>query len=178
MFIIASISMLRERVAGTLERLMTLPISKFQLIGGYALAFGILATLQAVIASIVLLGFLDVSVVGGALRVIVVAVLAGLLGMGLGLFTSSLASSEFQAVQFLPAFVFPQLLVCGLFSPYEQMARPLQLFADITPLYYLIQAMRTVTSSTAWPGQELAIIVLFLAGAVILASISVRKGNT
>lgn len=175
MFIIASISMLRERTSGTLERLMTLPITKFELISGYAIAFGALAALQAALASLITLQFLDVSVTGGALHVLLLAVVAGVLGMGFGLFTSSLATSEFQAVQFLPAFVFPQLLVCGLFAPFEQMARPLQLFADATPLTYLVKAMRTVVTTTSWPGHELLIISGFFILSITLATISLRK---
>lgn len=177
MFIIASISMLRERTNGTLERLMTLPITRFELLCGYAGAFGLLAALQAILASLVTLKLLDVSVLGGELHIIAFAVIAGVLGTGFGLFTSSLATSEFQAVQFLPAFVFPQLLVSGLFTPFDQMARFLQLFADITPMYYLVNAMRTVVMSTVWPVQETLILGLFFIVAIFLASVGLRKTN-
>lgn len=175
MFIIASISMLRERTTGTLERLMTLPITKFEMISGYAIAFGTLAAIQAILASIVTLQFLGVTVAGGELRLLVIAIIAGVLGMGFGLFTSSLATSEFQAVQFLPAFVFPQLLVCGLFAPFDQMARALQLLADITPLSYLVTAMITVVTTNAWPTGELGIIALFFVVSISLATVSLRK---
>jgi ABC-2 type transport system permease protein len=177
MFIIASISMLRERTNGTLERLMTLPITKFELICGYAIAFGTLAALQAILASFITLHFLGVTVAGGEAHVLMLAIIAGVLGMGFGLFTSSLATSEFQAVQFLPAFVFPQLLVCGLFAPFEQMARPLQLLADVTPLSYLVAAMRTVVTSTNIPAHELLVIGVFFVFSVALATISLRKTN-
>lgn len=175
MFIIASISMLRERKGGTLDRLMTLPLTKFELIAGYAIAFGILAAAQAALACFVTLGLLDVQVMGGWQTLLVIAIMAGTLGMALGLITSSLAQSEFQAVQFLPAFVFPQFLVCGLLAPFEQMARPLQLLADITPLYYLVKAMRVVTTSINWPITELSIVGIFFVGSVIIAAISIRN---
>lgn len=177
MFIIASISMLRERTNGTLERLMTLPITKFELISGYALAFGLLAALQAILASIITLHFLGVSVASGELHIISIAIIAGILGTGFGLFTSSLATSEFQAVQFLPAFVFPQLLVCGLFTPFEQMARPLQYFADITPLYHLVNAMKSVIMTMSWPTNEILFLGVFFVLAIVLATISLRKTN-
>lgn len=175
MFIIASISMLRERTSGTLERLMTLPITKFEIISGYAIAFGALAALQAILASVVTLHFLGVSVVGGEMHVLMIAVIAGVLGTGFGLFTSSLATSEFQAVQFLPAFVFPQLLVCGLFAPFGQMARPLQLLADISPLSYLVNSMKTVVTSTSWPTHNLSMVGIFFVLAIILATVSLHK---
>ena len=83
MFVVTSVATLRERTAGTLERLMTLPMAKLDLLLGYALAFAGLTVLQGVIASSVSLSLLGVSVDGGADRVLLVATLSGLLGMSL-----------------------------------------------------------------------------------------------
>src|SRR5664279_3931228 len=112
MFLVTSIATLRERQSGTLERLLTMPLGQADLIGGYALAFGLLAALQAVIASSFALLVLGLDVAGAAWLLILVAVVDCLLGTALGLFLSAFATTEFQAVQFLPAFVLPQFLLC------------------------------------------------------------------
>jgi ABC-2 type transport system permease protein len=178
MFLVTSIATLRERRSGTLDRLMTMPISKLDFIFGYALAFSLIALLQAGIAATVMLGLLDVTVLGGTLPTIVGAVAAAFLGTALGLFTSAFASSEFQAIQFMPAFIFPQLLTCGLFVPREQMARPLQWFADIMPLTYSVDAMKQVTHRASWTtdlSKDLAIVVGVGFVALILGSITIRR---
>ena len=178
MFIITSIATLRERTLGTLDRLMTFPISKLDFIFGYAIAFAVLAFLQSIIATAVVLGVLGVSVMGGTLSVIVSAVIAALLGTALGLFMSAFATSEFQAVQFMPAFIFPQLLTCGLFLPREQMATGLQWFANVMPLTYSVDAMKEVTTKVAWTGEltkDLLIVVVYGAAALILASLTIRR---
>jgi ABC-2 type transport system permease protein len=178
MFIITSIATLRERTTGTLDRLMTLPISKLDFIFGYALAFALLSLVQASIASAVVLGLLKVSVLGGTIPVLVSAMVAALLGTSLGLFMSAFAGSEFQAVQFMPAFILPQLLTCGLFVAREHMARPLQWFADIMPLTYSVDAMKQVTTQSTWTSvltRDLLLVIGYAIVALILAAITIRR---
>lgn len=178
MFLITSIATLRERTSGTLDRLMTMPISKLDFIVGYAVAFGIVAFLQACIAAGVMLGLLGVTVLGGAVPTIIGAVMAGLLGTSLGLFTSAFAKTEFQAVQFMPAFIFPQLLTCGLFVAREEMAKPLQWFADIMPLTYSVDALKQITVNPYWTSQlskDLLIVAVYGLAALILGSITIRR---
>lgn len=178
MFIITSIATLRERTIGTLDRLMTFPLSKLDFIFGYAIAFALLALLQAVIASTVVLGLLGVTVFGGTLPVLISAVVAALLGTSLGLFMSAFATSEFQAVQFMPAFIFPQLLTCGLFVARDHMAIVLQWFANVMPLTYSVDAMKQVTLHTAWTSaltKDLLIVIAYGAVVLILASLTIRR---
>ncbi|MGH7193786.1 MAG: ABC transporter permease, partial [Candidatus Saccharimonadales bacterium] len=178
MFIVTSIATLRERTVGTLDRLMTMPLSKADFVFGYAIAFAVLATLQAVVASTVVLGLLGVSVAGSTLSVVLSAVVAALLGTALGLFMSAFAATEFQAVQFMPAFLFPQLLVCGLFVPREQMARVLQWFADVMPLTYSVDAMKQITMNLGWTAtltRDLAVVGGFVVAALVLGSITIRR---
>lgn len=178
MFIVTSIATLRERTVGTLDRLMTMPLSKLDFVFGYAIAFAILASVQAVFASIVVLGFLGVTVAGGTLAVLISAVIAALLGTSLGLFMSAFATSEFQAVQFMPAFIFPQLLTCGLFVARDHMARPLQWFADVMPLTYSVDAMKQITIHNTWTttlSRDLLIVVGFGIVALVLGSITIRR---
>lgn len=168
MFLVTSITMLRERTTGTLERLMTMPLAKLDLLLGYALAFAVVAIAQTLITSFVAFGLLGLDVAGSTALVIVLAVLNALLGMSLGLFVSAFATTEFQAVQFLPAFVFPQLLLCGLFVPRDQMAPVLEAVSYALPLTYAYDALERVASDGSL-GSRGAVDVIVTAGATVLA---------
>lgn len=148
MFIVTSIAMLRERTSGTLERLMSLPVAKLDLMLGYAIAFGIAALAEVAVAAAVVYGALDARADHALAAIIGVAMLSALLGMALGLFVSAFATSEFQAVQFLPAFVLPQLLICGLFTARDQMASWLEAVSWAMPLTYVYDALERL----AFPG--------------------------
>jgi ABC-2 type transport system permease protein len=141
MFLVTSIAMLRERTTGTLERLMTLPLARLDLLAGYAIAFGLLAALQAVIVCLVGFALLGLESAHGAWLVGVLAVANAILGMALGLLVSAFARTEFQAVQFMPAFIFPQLLVCGLFVARDEMAPFLYWISWALPLTYAYDAL-------------------------------------
>lgn len=178
MFLVTSIVTLRERTTGTLERLMTMPISKLDFILGYAIAFSFIGLIQASISGGVMLGLLHVPVYGGAFTTILAAVFAAFLGTSLGLFISAFAKSEFQAIQFMPAFIFPQLLVCGLFIARDQMAKPLQWFSDILPLTYSVEALKQVTTHTTWTTtytKDLVIVACFGIAALLLGSLTIRR---
>jgi ABC-2 type transport system permease protein len=146
MFVITSITMLRERTTGTLERLMTLPISKLDLLLGYGLAFALVATVQALITATVAFGLLGLDVEGSVVVVVAFAVLNALLGMSLGLFASAFAQTEFQAVQFMPAFVLPQFLLCGLLVPRDQMAPLLEWISYALPLTWAVDGLQRAVS--------------------------------
>jgi ABC-2 type transport system permease protein len=167
MFLITSITMLRERTTGTLERLMTLPLAKLDLLLGYGLAFALVATVQALVASAVALGALGLDVVGPVWLVVLFAVGNAVLGMALGLFLSAFARSEFQAVQFMPAFVLPQLLLCGILVPREQMAGALEAVSVVLPLTYAYDALARTAADDL--GSRLAVDAVVIAGATLLA---------
>jgi ABC-2 type transport system permease protein len=168
MFVVTSVTMLRERVTGTLERLMTLPIAKLDILVGYAFAFALVAIVQSTILSLIAFGLLDLHVAGSHVAVIALAVANAMLGMALGLFASAFARTEFQAVQFMPAIVFPQVLLCGLFVPREQMTRWLQWLSDAFPLTYAYDALARVTEGVPLGGR-FALDVVVLVGAMLLA---------
>ncbi|KOG26313.1 MULTISPECIES: ABC transporter permease [Streptomyces] len=144
MFLVTSIATLRERTSGTLERLLAMPLGKADLIGGYALAFGLLAILQSAFATGLAVWFLGLDVIGSPWLLLLVALLDALLGTALGLFVSAFAASEFQAVQFMPAVIFPQLLLCGLFTPRDRMAPALEAISDVLPMSYAVDGMNEV----------------------------------
>ncbi|WP_030573699.1 ABC transporter permease [Streptomyces aureocirculatus] len=144
MFLVTSIATLRERTSGTLERLLAMPLGKGDLIAGYALAFGALAVVQSALATGLSLWFLGLDVTGSAWLLLLVALLDALLGTALGLFVSAFASSEFQAVQFMPAVIFPQLVLCGLFTPRDQMQPALEAISNVLPMSYAVDGMTEV----------------------------------
>jgi ABC-2 type transport system permease protein len=148
MFLIASITTLRERTTATLERLMTLPIGRLDLLFGYALAFGAIAVVQVSLAASVSLWWLGLDLAGSVGMLLLIAVLDALLGMALGLFVSAFARTEFQAIQFMPVFVLPQILLCGLFVPREEMGWLLRWLSDVMPLSYAVEALTRVTTSS------------------------------
>lgn len=178
MFLITSIATLRERTSGTLDRLMTEPISKGDLIFGYALAFSIVGFLQACLASAVTLGLLGVTVMGGTLPVIITAVFAAFLGTSLGLFVSAFARNEFQAVQLVMPIIMPQVLLCGLFVARDQMATALQWLADILPVTYAVDAMKQVSMHLSWTPdliRDLTVIGGCGIAALLLGSATIRR---
>lgn len=177
MFLVTSVTMVRERSTGTLERLMTLPLAKADILFGYALAFGGLALVQALITAVVSFAFLGLEADGPYAGVVAIAVLNALLGMALGLFVSAFAATEFQAVQFMPAFLLPQLLLCGLMVPRENMQRALELLSDILPMTYAYDALAGVATG-AGTGDILfdtAVLVAFMVGALALGSATLRR---
>jgi ABC-2 type transport system permease protein len=171
MFLITSIAMLRERTTGTLERLLTTPLRKTDLLFGYGIAFGLAATVQASVVSAVAYLFLGLETKGSPGYVILIAAANAVLGVALGLLASAFAKTEFQAVQFMPVVVLPQILLCGLFVARESMAGWLQAISDALPLTYSVEALNEIgkftdPTSTMW--RDLAIV----GGAVIVALIA------
>jgi ABC-2 type transport system permease protein len=145
MFLVTSVATLRERTSGTLERLLTMPIGKLDLLVGYALAFGLVAAVQATVATTLSVTLLGLDVAGPVWLLLVVAVLDAVLGMALGLLVSAFAATEFQAVQFMPAFVLPQFLLSGLLVPRDRMDDVLQAVSNVLPLSYAVDAMRDLS---------------------------------
>lgn len=178
MFLITSITTLRERTSGTMERLMTTPIGKLDLILGYMLTFGIIAIVQALLASSLLLYVLNVDIAGPDWFMIVMAVADALLGTALGLFVSAFAQTEFQAVQFMPAFIFPQLLVGGLLVPLSQMPELLEKIAYFLPLTYALDALNNIAvtadlTTDAW--RDLWVVIGCMIIAVLLSGLTLRR---
>ena len=178
MFIVTSIATLRERTSGTLERLLTTPLGKGDLMVGYALAFGVMAVVQAVVASAFAIWVCGLDVAGPVWLLVVIAVVDAVLGTALGLLASGFARTEFQAVQFMPAFILPQFLLCGLIMPRDQMPPVLEAISNVLPLSYAVDAMKDVTTQTDPLGDvvtSLAVMLLWVAGALVLGSLTLRR---
>jgi ABC-2 type transport system permease protein len=162
MFLVTSIAMLRERTSGTLERLMSMPIGKLDLLLGYALAFALVATVQATVTAVVAFGFLGLDTAGAPVL----------------LFLSAFATTEFQAVQFMPAVVIPQILLCGLIVPREDMAAALEWASSLLPLTYAYEALAQVTQTgdvdaDLWV--NVGVVVGCVAAALALGAATLRR---
>jgi ABC-2 type transport system permease protein len=178
MFLVTSITMLRERTTGTLERLMSMPLAKLDLLVGYGLAFALVATVQAALTATVAYVALDLDTAGPAWGVIALAIANAVLGMSLGLFGSAFARTEFQVIQFMPAFVFPQLLLCGLFVDRDEMAGALDAFSYALPLTYAFDALERVTGAESFGGTlavDVVVVVGVIVGALALGAMTLRR---
>jgi ABC-2 type transport system permease protein len=177
MFLVTSVTTLRERSSGTLERLLAMPMGKLDFLGGYALAFGLVATVQAALAVTLSAGPLGLNVTGPVWLLGLVAVADAVLGTALGLFVSAFAQTEFQAVQFMPLFVIPQILLCGLFVPRSVLPDVLRVISNVLPLSYATDAMQGLVTSTAtgdvW--RDLAIVTGFALAALAGGAATLRR---
>jgi ABC-2 type transport system permease protein len=181
MFLVTSIAMLRERTSGTLERLLTTPLSRLDLLLGYGTAFGVAAAVQAVVTVSVATALYDLEVAGSLWLVVLIAVVDAVLGVALGLLASAFARSEFQAVQFMPVIVLPQFFLCGLLVPREQMAGWLQAISDVLPLTYAVEALQEVGRSAAETGtmwRDVGVVAGAAALALALAAATLRRRSS
>jgi len=178
MFLLTSVAMLRERTSGTLERLLTTPLGKIDLLFGYGLAFSGAAAVQGAVATGVAYWLLGLDTLGSPALVVLIAIVNAVLGVALGLLCSAFARTEFQAVQFLPVVVIPQILLCGLFVPREAMAGWLQAISDVLPLTYAVDALLEVGKSaeaTATMWRDVTIVAGAAVLALILAAATLRR---
>jgi ABC-2 type transport system permease protein len=176
MFLVTSVTTLRERTSGTLERLLAMPMGKGDFLLGYALAFGLAATVQSALAVGLSTWALDLDVQGPVWLLLLVAVVDAVLGSALGLFVSAFARTEFQAVQFMPALVFPQILLCGLFVDRDDLPSVLRHVSDVLPLSYAVDAMQKV-SRDADPALwgDLGLVAAFALGGLVLGALTLRR---
>jgi ABC-2 type transport system permease protein len=178
MFLVTSITMLRERTSGTLERLLTTPIHKADLLFGYALAFSLMAALQACVATAIAYWVFDLAIEGSPGLVVLVAVVNAVLGVALGLLCSAFARTEFQAVQFMPVVVVPQILLCGLFVARDNMNEVLEAVSGFLPLTYSIDALFEIAANqdpTAELWTDIAVVGAVIVAVLLLASLTLRR---
>lgn len=178
MFLVTSITMQRERSSGTLERLLATRIGKLDILVGYAKAFGLLAVLQALIASLAAVYLFGLDIAGPLWALLLIALIDALLGVALGLLASAFARSEFQAVQFMPAFVLPQILLCGLLIPVAKLPDALEVLANMLPLTYAVEALQIVAANPVLTSEfylDVAVVLGFVMVAVFLAAATLRR---
>lgn len=178
MFLVTSVATLRERASGTLERLLSMPMGKADFVLGYALAFGGFAVVQALLVSGLSFWLFGLDVLGSPWLLLMIAIVDALLGTALGLFVSAFATTEFQAVQFMPALILPQLLLCGLIVPRDELPTALRWLSDLLPLSYAVDATKEVmtsTSATTTYWWSLAVVAGFMAVSLGLGAATLRR---
>ncbi len=180
MFLVTSITMLRERTSGTLERLLTTPIHKADLLFGYGLAFSIMAAIQSFVATGVAYWVFGLEIKGSAGLVVMIAVVNAVLGVALGLLCSAFARTEFQAVQFMPVVVVPQILLCGLFVARDRMNGLLEAVSNVLPLTFSVDALKEIaghSDATELLWQDTGIMAAIVLAVLVLASLTLRRRN-
>ncbi len=178
MFLVTSITMLRERTSGTLERLLTTPIHKADLLFGYAVAFSIMAALQSLVATAVAYWIFDLDIKGSPALVVMIAVINAVLGVALGLLCSAFARTEFQAVQFMPVVVVPQILLCGLFVARDRMNEVLESISNVLPLTFSVDALQEIAANAEATDRlwlDTGIMLAIVLGVLVLASLTLRR---
>ncbi|WP_166554928.1 ABC transporter permease [Mycolicibacterium sp. CBMA 226] len=178
MFLITSITMQRERVSGTLERILTTPLRRLDLLAAYGSAFSVAAAAQATLACVVSFWFLGFDTAGSPALVFLIAIVNAVLGVGLGLLCSAFARTEFQAVQFMPVVIVPQLLLCGIIVPREVLPDWLRWISDALPATYALQALREVadhTEVTTTMVRDIVIVIAFAVVTMCLAAATLRR---
>ena len=177
MILVTSVTTLRERQSGTLERLMTTPIGRGDVVLGYALAFGLVAVVQALVLGGFAVGVLGMDVAGELWVVLLVAVLDAILGTALGLAASAIARTEFQAVQMMPVIIFPQLITCGLLMPRDQMPAVLEVVSRVLPLTYGMEALQELAAGAGFADVRGAVGVVgaFIVGSLVLGATTLRR---
>jgi ABC-2 type transport system permease protein len=139
-FLIAGINFLAERTSGTLEKLLSTPIRRGEIIAGYTFGFGILAVLQSLLVTLYVVYVLGMQVVGSIWFVILINLLTAVTALTLGILLSTLANSEFQMIQFIPIVILPQIFLCGLFD----LSGGWEIVGYFMPLYYTTDALSEV----------------------------------
>jgi len=178
MFLVTSITMLRERTSGTLERLLTTPVHKADLLFGYGIAFSLMAALQSLVATAVAYWVFGLDIAGAPGYVVLIAVINAVLGVALGLFCSAFARTEFQAVQFMPVVVVPQILLCGLFVARDRMNDVLEAISNVLPLTFSVDALQEIAAhaeATERLWQDAGIMAAISLGVLILAALTLRR---
>ncbi len=139
-FLLAGINFLGERNSGTLEKMLSTPIKRGEIVIGYVLGFSILALIQTGIMTVFVVYILNVTVIGSIWYVLLINLLTAVMALTLGMVISGLASSEFQMMQFIPVIIIPQIFLCGLFS----LPPGWTLLGKFMPLTYSVDALREV----------------------------------
>jgi ABC-2 type transport system permease protein len=194
-YILTGISFLRERVGGTLERLLATPVTRGEIVLGYSLGFGIFATLQVLLLSAFILNSvttpvlgpipaftigLGVDSAGSAWIAIVMALLLSIGAVNLGIFLSTFARTELQIMQFIPLVIVPQGLLSGLLWPVERLPDALQVVAHALPLTYAVEGLRAVMLkgadlSSSVVETDLAVLAGIAVVFVVLAALTIKR---
>jgi len=177
-FLLTGISFLRERTQGTMERMMASPVSRLDMVLGYLLGFFMFALTQSLIVLLFTIYVLDVTYFGDLWQIFVFLVFIVTMAVNLGIFASAFARNEFQMIQFIPLIIFPQVFLCGVIYPVEQMHTVLQWIAKFLPLKYAVDGINGIMregQTLLDVGFELGVLIAFAVAISILAALTLRR---
>lgn len=179
-FLLAAVAFQRERMSGTLERLLATPLRRGELVAGYLAGFGFFALLQALVILAFTIGVLGIRYRGNVATIFLVEAVLVVGAVSLGLAVSAFARNELQAVQFVPLILLPQVFLSGLLVPVEQLPDLLRPVAAVLPLTYANEALRSVMIDGATLGdtlvlRDLGLLVAFAVLAAAAAVTSIRR---
>lgn len=178
MFMLTSITMQRERASGTLERILATPLRRLDLLGAYGTAFSIAAAAQASLMCMVSFWLLGFDTAGSPAWVILAAIVNANLGVALGLLCSAFARTEFQALQFIPLVIVPQLLLAGIIVPRALMPTWLAWISNVLPASYALETLQQVGAHpelTAIAVRDIVVVLAFTIAALCLAAATLRR---
>jgi ABC-2 type transport system permease protein len=177
-FILTGVSFLRERSQGTLERLLTTPVRRADILVGYLAGFLVFAVIQSVTILLFTTFVLQVNYQGDLWQIFVILMVLTVVAVNLGIFISTFARNEFQVVQFIPIILAPQIFLSGVILPVEQMPDYFQTIARVLPLRYAVDGLRGIMlegQSLSDVGLELAVLAAFAIILLSLAAMTVRQ---
>ncbi len=177
-FILTGVSFLRERSHGTLERLLTTPVGRLDILVGYLLGFLVFATIQSVVILLFTIFALQVGYRGDLWQIFVLLMLLTVVAVNLGIFVSTFARNEFQVVQFIPIILAPQIFLSGVILPVEQMPAYFQAIARVLPLRYAVDGLRGIMLDGQALGDvtvEVAALAAFAIILLCLAAMTIRR---
>lgn len=178
-FVLTGVSFLRERSQGTLERLLTTPVGRADILVGYLLGFFIFATVQSLVIMLFVIFGLQVEHEANLAEVVLLLLLLTVVAVSLGIFVSTFARNEFQVVQFIPLVLAPQIFLSGVIVDVEQMPLALEWLAQVLPLTYAIDAVQEMMLRGKGLGDVLLDVgVLVGFGAVLLAAAALTTRRT
>ena len=177
-FVLTGVSFLRERAQGTLERLLTTPVGRADILVGYTTGFFVLAMVQSVIVVTFTLLVLEVNYQGSIWQIWTVLVPLVVVGVSLGVFISTFARNEFQVVQFIPLLMAPQIFLSGVIAEVDKMPAVLEVLAYLLPLTYAVDGLQDIMlrgDSLGSLGLELGVLALYVVALLTAAAVAVRR---
>jgi ABC-2 type transport system permease protein len=171
-FLISGIGLLRERMTGTLERLLSTPIRRWEIVLGYLIGYGLFAIIQTIIVVVYSVIVLDMVLAGSVWHVLLVNVLIALVALSLGILLSSFAASEFQMIQFIPLVIVPQVFFTGII-PIAGMPEWLQMVSKIMPISYGADALKSIMYKGMNLSGILTDLVVLIGFAVVFIALNV-----
>ena len=159
-----SMAVVRERESGTMEQLIVTPLKPSELILGKTVPYAVISILQMVFVTLFAIFWFDIPMAGSILLIILAACLFLLSSLGVGLFISTLAYTQQQAMMTTFLFILPFFMFSGMVFPIVNMPVVIQWLAYLNPLMYFLIIVRGIFLKgvgwhVLWP-QYLALVVI------------------